>query len=123
MTRVFALLILALSAFAAQAATVELAYTLPTERIDDSPLAVADVQRVEVKRAATCDGVFATVATVAPTALTVSVTTPPGDYCFRVVVFDKLGQAAAPSNTKTVTVPAPPPAPKPATLDSAAVKV
>ena len=81
-------------------ATATLTWSNPTTRVDGSPLAAADILRVEVFDT-TASGVtsfgFATSPFTTPT-LTV------GDHSFTVVVTDTTGHVSAPSNNATVTV-------------------
>jgi hypothetical protein len=107
----------------ALASSITLTFTAPTERVDNTPLAAADISHYEIQQAnSTCAasaGLFTAIATVPTTAPYVLRDVSIGPKCFRVLVQDKAGLRSDPSNLAEVKILAPPKA----TTISVVVKV
>lgn len=109
LTKCLALVVLA---FSASASTI--LWTLPTTKVDGTPLSPAAIAYSDVQ-IGTCNGLaFGTLTDsrqVASPITTVEYTFPTGTSCIQVKVTDLLNQTSDPSNVASFTVLANPPSP------------
>jgi hypothetical protein len=86
--------------------TVTLNWTLPTTRVDGSPLATTDIDHVDIFDVSTADPASEKVATIpgAGTSFVLSGTFTVGIHNYTATVTDTAGNVSGPSNVATITV-------------------
>jgi len=86
--------------------TVTLNWTLPTTRVDGSPLATTDIDHVDIFDVSTADPASEKVATIpgAATSFILSGTFTVGFHNYTATVTDTQGNVSGPSNVASLTV-------------------